>query len=1127
MWEQQSKPVISLPLRPLDSTNERVSTSSSSSRSDSGSYSYSYSETESATETETASTVTREPPLTGQKKFLSFPDLPLPVPQPPRPITSSQVNQPISAEAKKERPSNTNSASSDSYGDSEGYSYSYSHSSNSNEEEDTGSSSGSSYSYSYSSESTKRGKYDATQDKRLKTTHDVKPEESSLSYTYSESLSTEKGRGGGSVTHTYSSTTSGSRSRNGSDSVGTEGSDSYGYSYSSSTDGSTTTRASMPRVKKVSGKIAESTKGTEESSTRDIKKDVATKGSQSYSSSHLCTEDEKTRSSSKHHVSLSSTESETSGVKAAGGSTRIGSRLSESLEIKPNKVSPLSLSTSKSETTPSNSSTNSLITGSIGSGSLRDSSVITQHGTTSTYTEDREGLSQGSVLTDVTPPTASMQTRQVIVLTVPPEEAPRFRVLPRICLVPRGSENDTLSFFLNQLMWIQSDFIRREAEKETMESVSTAIKGDGTKSTEARSKLKTKKGMVKEKQQALGNVPQHHFIKKSLKFALKAVGVETAEERAVALREFVMPMHRDAALSILETYAQKSVFKRVKSMFLAHDKFQSGEVPLDVTLELLGRCGIAHRNMENLTLSICTSFSKGRTPLLCVIQRMPPSGPPIATVEGEEPKPLETKMNEEVVDVCNSALRTGGAAVYWDERRGCIYVGNQSVMKAITSSDTAKRIVVQLEALIYVCFALEACTIEDKSLSAVLYTPLLAALLSCTSKDVPDTKSVLIENALVSVLNPLKQLERLSAHRNLQEKYLMSGEEPILSDTLPERLQDFRGTMVERLRRQVNWAPNPTSDGGGFEMTPPMDPDDVYCELGIKKLRLKELTPEGACCYCLVSARATSGGNWMPTVRIPVVSIKASKKNGFKWKFSRDHSQRVLFACKATDTICIEACYDVEESAGETVTWCVGHVLVSCRGAKSGKLSISPGSLFSDFVTPVPVTKLVQPSKGLFCSLKRKKNATPAISMSILVTCVHSNSLPARASVPPRFLAFRRHVPLMAQLRDAIMNVGGSQMTPLHVLRQQQVQHALVVMLNPTLMDQLQELWERTLQGKMGTKPTDIVQKQRALLTLATKVFSVHNNISGNQAVITNIVGRGAAIPVSVNSLAPRRPVFV
>ncbi|EKF25990.1 hypothetical protein MOQ_010338 [Trypanosoma cruzi marinkellei] len=1129
MWEQKPQPVISLPPRPLAFNNERVSTSSSSSSSDSESYSYSYSETESSTGTETTSTVIQKPPLIGQKKFLSFPDLPLPASQPPQPLIPSQLKQPMSIKAKTERPFNTDSTSSDSYGDSEGYSYSYSNSSTSYEEEETGSSSGSSYSYSYSTESTKRGKYDMTQETRWKTiSHDVKPEESSSSYTYSESTSTEKGRGKGSITHTYTSTISGSHSRNGSDSVETECSDSYGYSYSTTTDGSTTTRAPMPKVKKFSGKLTESTTGTDESSTRDIKKDVATEGSRSYSHSYLHTDEEKTGSSSQHHVSLSSTKSETSGVKAVGGRTRIRSGVSESLDIKSNKLTSLSLSTVKSETKPSASSTTSLITGSIGSGSLRNSSVITRDGTTSTYTEYGDGSRAGSVLTDVPPPAPFKGTREVILLTAPPEEAPRFRVLPPICLVPRGSENDTLSYFLDRLMWIQNDSILREAEKVTSESASAAIKGDGTKSKETMSKSRIKKGMGKEKQQVLLNVPQHHFIKKSLKFALKAVGVESAEERAVALREFVMPMHRDAALPILETYAHKSLIKRVKSMFLAHDKFHSGEVPLDLALELLGRCGIAHRNIGNLTLSICTAFSKGSTPLLRIIQRTPPSGPPTATVEGEEPKLLETQINEEVLDVCNSALRTkDGAKVYWDERRGCIYVGNRGVIKKITSSDIAKRIVVQLEALIYVCFALEAYTIEDKTLFAVLYTPLLVALLSSTSKDVPETKSILVENALISVLNPVKEVERLSAHQNLQEKYLLRGEEPILSDALPERLQDFRGTMVERLRRQVSWAPNPTPDGHGFEMTPPMNPDDVYCELGIKKLRLNELTPEGACCYCLVSAKTTSGGNWMPTVRIPVVSIKASKKSGFKWKFSRDKSQNLWFACKAMDTICIEACYDVEESAGATVTWCVGHVLVPCRGAKSGKLSISPGSLFSDFVPPVPVTKLVEPSEGFFCSLRRKKNATPAISMSIMVTCMHSNSLPARASVPPRFLAFRRHVPLMSQLRDAIMSVGGSQMTPLHVLRHQQVQHALVVMLNPTLMDQLQELWERTLNGKMGAKPTDILQKQRTLLTLATKVFSVHNNISGNQEIISDIVGRDATIPVSINSLAPRRPVFV
>ncbi|RNF08433.1 hypothetical protein TraAM80_02733 [Trypanosoma rangeli] len=1125
MWKAPPPPGAIFAPQPSAPAETSVSTTSYTE----SSYSYSYTETDSPTETEkeTAKIVLQ----TGQQLLPTRPDLPPRVPQIPRRPIPPQVTQVRSSETARGKSTNTVSASSDSYGDSEEYSYSYSYSDEEDEASNGDSYSVSSDGYSYSTVSTKRGKYKTIRDERWNKNEVVRPVESSSSYTYSGSPLTGDGRDVDSTTHisSYGGSTSGSYSSSYSYSGVTGSRDSN----SSSITGSTTSQTPTSGTTGGSQTITGSSTGTESSSARDRRKVVGSDGSQSYSYSYTGEEMEELSPIQRQAFS-STTTLEEDESKLTRSTTQAGEGSSSgSSRLKPAKVHAPPQYHGVGEATQTTESTTSLITGSSTNSLLKTSSELDHADATSTYSVEKDILSERTGLNDVPQSMLLTQIREVVLLTTPPEEAPQFRDLPHACLVPRGSANDTLLHFLEQLLEVQRNSLQREAWNKKTASDATEAKGDGGKSKKAKSNPKTKKDVCSESQnvgdtsEVLMDVPCHHFIKKSLKFALKAVGVETAEERAVALKGCVMPMHRNAALAMLDTYAHKSLLRRITSMFLAHDKFQSGEVSVDVALELLGRCGIAHQHVENITLSVCIFSPKGHTPLLCVIQQMPLPGPPNATVEGEEPLPLQTQISEERVNVCSSAFRTGGTKLYWDDRNSSIYVGNRKVIQKITSPDLAKSIMVQLEALIHVCFVVEACIVEDQSSSAVLYNPLLAALLPATSGAGPGAKSILMENALVSVMNPVKHLQRLSAHRRLQEQYLTNGDEAILCDTLPERQRDVGGTVMEKLRRRVDWAPRPASDGVGFEETAPMNSNDVYYEVGLKKLRLSAPTPEGARCYCLVSARKTLGGTWMPAVDVPVASIKRSKKGGFKWTFACDTNERVLFAGNVADTICIEACYDVEEGDGETATWCAGHVLVACSNAKSGKLSVVGGSLLSDVTPPAPSPKFVHPSKGSWCFWKKKKTATPATSILIVVNGVQPKSLPVRASLPPSFLMFRRHVSLMSQLRDAMLSVGGSRMTPLQVLRQQQVQNCLTVMVSPTLMDLMQVLWDRKLKGKMGAKPKDLSQRQRALLSLASTIISVHNSTAGDSDGIVSIVGRGTAIAAPINPLAPQCPVEV
>ncbi|KEG06979.1 hypothetical protein DQ04_11401000 [Trypanosoma grayi] len=1113
-------------------------------------YSYSYSGSTSSTGSETVSKTSnmvqmlatpssRSPQPKQQQQQKWELQLPPRVPQPSPQVSPSNVAYARSADISAARSVGSVSESSESYsvsgsgGESGSGSYSYSHS-----EEDEGESEGStdssgSGSYSYSSKSTPSE--DLTEPPKRAGVCKAKESESSSSYTYSGSTMTT---GESSVTaaseSSYSGTTSDSYGTGFSATSATGSSGSYSYSTDRRTSSSTSRTLRGGRELETSS----SQTGTTVSGSTDATKKSTDGDSYSYSYSYSYSSKDGSGSVPHRYSSTTSTESGESemSLTTSGSDTRSASlSSSSSLTRKATKDLPPRHPTSSVSAT---TTTTSLITGDTGTQCGSGDSPLDD--VTSAYTASVGGPSRTTTATGMGQETVSVEERELIVLATPPEEAPRIHQLPRSCLVPRGSVNDTFSQFLDRLAEVQSDVLRREAEKSAAAAAAAAVttSKNGSKVKKAKtSKKDTPSANVKQEEEQAApegaikveaNIPSGHFIKRSIKFALKAAGVETVEECASVMKSLAFPVQRDLTLALLDRYAHQCLVRRLTSMFLTHDRFCSGEVSLGIALELLGRCGIANRVAGSVTMSLHLSSPKSRLPLLCVTQRVPPSGPPVAMVEGQEPPVLETQIYTEVVDVCSGVLRAGNTDVYWDERKGDIYVGKAIVARVISTHDAARSVIMQLEALIHVCLAIEACVVNEDLSSAVLYTPLLTALLPFAPGGAPNTKSIIVENAFQTVLNPMLQLEGLAAHRRLQEYHFGNGEDPVLRDTLPDRLEGRSGTtMQQQLRHNVDWAPTPSADAHGFEATKALTPNDVYCELGLKKLRLAEAAPAGARCYCLVSAKKVASDEWMPAVVVPVLAVKPSKKGGYKWTFSHDNTHRVFFAGVTADKLYIEACYDVDEATGVTATWCAGHTTMACSDAKSTTLPVQRGSLLTPRNAPAADGKRVTSSGGCFFFLRRKTNAPPATSLAIVVKHVQVKALPPRDRMPGCFLALRRHVPLMAEVRDAILSIGGPRTHPWLVLRQQQVQSCLAVAANPHLMDVMQVLWDRTLRGKIGTKPKDPSHRHKAILALAAKVVAVHNTIAGDPSVITDIVASGAAIRVPLNPQASQIPVCV
>ncbi|ORC87870.1 uncharacterized protein TM35_000191140 [Trypanosoma theileri] len=1223
--------------KPYVGSSGSNSSSSNSNSNSSYSYSYSYTGSQSGTGTENTSPSPRDnkqksgaaPQLLSMLQRQKEQRQQLLPPRAPRlalgNVSSGEGYQSPPKES-KEGVSKSVSTSSGSYGDSGSYSYSYSYTEEeegTEEEEDeedyTGSNSSYSYSYSYSDEPTDPTGDTVPPNKGNKGKREEVSSVTVSSYSGQDSATTGESSSGSYTTESYTGSTgdsSGSGSYTGSYSV-TDSSDGYSYSYSYSTSGPTVSGTGSTATTTTSGTrssefTTDSSSGTGQGYTDSITRSTG-EDSYSYSYYSYSYSGKDTTSSGPHRYSSTlTTESEDSEMSLTASDTRTGSGSSSSYskshrlhkdlpplypDIRSSKALTTSTSTSTGTTTTATATPSTTTTSLIrddGSSWHSYSDEISRSGSTTVATTSTGRSSRSSTAIGAT---ESVQVREVLTLCAPSEEAPRIRALPHTCLIPYGSVNDTVAQFVDRLSDVQIDVLRKEAqEKAAAAAAAEEGKKEKSKSKKKKESVKVKTSSGKEEIQEKEeknkplvistDVPAGCFIKKSVKFALKAVGVETTEERALILKSLTLPLQHDALLTLLNNQAHQCLFQRIRSMFCAHDRFMSGEVSLNVTLDIFRRCGIAHRNVGDFTLSLHSLSPKARYPMVCVTQRSLLTNPTTNTTpNGENTPPLESQINEVTLDVCSSALRAGGVNVCWDEEGGDLYVGNLPVIKMVgTPRSTARYILQQLEAMIHVCLSVEACTVNDPtSLSHVLYTPLLTALFSSPPSAFPNAKSVIVENALATLLKPIQQLERLATHHRIQERYLGSGEDTLLRDTIPNRQEDMALLIMQEEQYQekqqyaqhgiVDWMPKIAASGDKFETISAQTVNDVHYDVSLKKLRIAEAVPADARCYCLVSARKKSSGEWMRAVVVPVVSVKPSKKGGFKWTFGENETDRIFFAGSKTDTLYIEACYDVSDGVTreggiggeEILTWCAGHAVIVCSSAKSGTFSVMHGSLIPDNNNDnnnnnnnntATESKLVEPSKGFFCCFRRKQNAAAAKSLTIAIRSLRANSLSPRESLPSRCLALRRHVPLMAQMRDAIVNASfdhknnnndnnnsknknkskskndvnttALQPPPLHVLRQQQVQCCFTVAAHTVLMDVLATLWDRTLRGKMGAKPKNTEQKQKALLTLASKIAAVHNNIGEEQDAIVNIVARGASIPGPLNSQqAPQRPIYV
>nr|AAX69341.1 hypothetical protein, conserved [Trypanosoma brucei] len=723
--------------------------------------------------------------------------------------------------------------------------------------------------------------------------------------------------------------------------------------------------------------------------------------------------------------------------------------------------------------------------------------------------------------------------RKTILLAAPSEAEPRFHSLPRGCIVPHSSMEDTLSSFLDQLAELQVETMERNRVLKVLNTEVEAAKDLKERKVSDSQRIASDEANSPADivEAPISVIPSRNLTRKSLMFALRAVGVEKAKERYKILEDVDTVVPREKARTILEYYGSRCLTEKVMSMFVAYDEFYSGEVPLSIAFEILEYCGLVTQTVGKFKIFLRPQVSQGQI-LLCVADQPQEATENIVDDAEGEKRWIQPQTYETTVRCCGEGWKYGDHKVYWNGESGDVFVGSFIVAKGITERKVAVQLLRYIEAFLYVCHAIMVVTVGTGMKLRVLYTPLVEKLLNPTVKGVTDATSFLYELAFGSVFNPKKYVKLLANNSNLRDRYLCEGDDAVLHDTIrPKHLVPkapfmINGDKDDELNTLLMSTANSYTTVSANIWTQ-KGVEGCYLEVGVEKLRISEKVPENARCYCLVSVRKSKDSEWMTAEVLQAVSVGKANKGGFKWKFGKSSSDRLFFTGAIEDSLYVEACYDIVDASGETTTYCVGHVLVPCGKLKSGKLPVRPGSCYT--YTPLDEA-LKQPveASGGFCAPRRKTAGPPAKSLTVTIKRLRSKDVPDLKTLPSRCLSLHRHVSLMSLMCAAVISGRDGGSHPLRWLRQQQVQCCFMVTADSELMDILQGLWKRVMKGKLGPKPQNLGQKYKRILILATKVVAAHNNITGgDQGIITDVVAGKKGIPFTENMNRPLRPVCV
>lgn len=675
------------------------------------------------------------------------------------------------------------------------------------------------------------------------------------------------------------------------------------------------------------------------------------------------------------------------------------------------------------------------------------------------------------------------------------------------------------------------------------------------------------------------------FSERSLRIAFRVLRLNHLE-RTEALKNAPVPLPMATMADIYNTCVAARAKEKVAQAFLAHDTYRSGELSLRVMGGLLRRLGLGTSpTLEGFRISLAASTDATPEMVMNVerlVQAPAPARAASEDREGEKEGGDETPATEaktlqwEVTPVYVSRIIRKNAAakkstpVLWEHN--AIYMGRHVIVRNVTSEALFERLKTYIEAATYLCVLTNVFSIHDaeRGTVTVQYPQFVRSVLLATppskrrhaAPPPPTTMKLLaIENLFRAVFHPMAVLYAFETGRGFP-RYLHDW---AVESTL-------RATNDTEEKRRRNVVPSISADNAHFLPAPPTrPPTEARLSFVLQKVRVPGKPPAHARCFCLVSA-ITPADVFLPAIEVPVHKIVKSTKDpdGFTWVFyaKKQKKDAVLhFAGPAVDRIYVECCYETQElplkadEAGEAAdatvpdsavatVWCAGYAVFAVEGATTAALPVATGSLLHDEPTPAAPAAPSPPhaaaaeadaaagkkkgksGKGVFGFLSKfsrhKRRLAPTTASNIKIEVVKvKRPITGVEKLPARFIAFQRHLPMIAQLRPAVEVVGKDTDHALQALRHQAVRYIFSVAADAALLDQLCTLWSHRTKHWSKTERKDATQQHVQLLSCVAALYALNNCCAGSKNIFARALVKKKALQMSLDEEAPLLPVRV
>lgn len=812
-----------------------------------------------------------------------------------------------------------------------------------------------------------------------------------------------------------------------------------------------------------------------------------------------------------------------------------------------------------------------------------DYSSATKKTTSSTTSSYYYTSETSSVEATMTPDTEKDAMRDLVVLRAPAKDIPAAPPAPKRCFITSRSSDDLVWACVLKLKEMQTQYEAGKAANigTGVEAPSAPLSATEVVNPDEKPSKKSKKKPARGSEAPEGAtagaaasfVPTKDGCasERTLRIAFNLLGMNHLE-RKEALHNAPIPLPFDVLAEILHSCVSARVKEKVAQAFLSHDKYRSGELSLLEMGGLLRRMGVGTSPiLSGFRVSVDVSTSEPMEMLLHAerLVSLTPEGPSNTANDAAHASDasglaevaaaaavLEVPAAQwEVVPIAvgqiikKNVAAKRPTAVQW--RHNSIYMGSHVIFRDVCDEALFQRLKTYIESATYLCVLADVYSIHDAETKtvSVMYPFFIRSVLLAqqpTTSSPKLRKNIFIQNFFRGIYSPLEQLEHYATGKR---SLLYYGEQLALESTL----QSTRDTEEKRRRNAV---PAVTLSKQDFIPAPTMrGPEELQMQFLVEQVRMTGLPPEHSRCFCLVSA-VTPENVFLPAVELPMLTAASSKKTGCVWavdggKQAAQTFSVIQYVGAAVDRIYMEFCYEAKPepeapATGVTAVWSAGYALLPVNGAASTTLPVVPGSLLQASEGGVSVgpglmagavSAAAEPGadpekkKKLFscCAsmLKKKKQVSPAVvACSVTVKVLKAEKLAStREDLPTRYIAMKRHLPMVISLRGAIRTLGKTMKCASQTLRHQAAQYIFAVAADAILLDQLAILWDYKVKHFRKSERKDDDYRQQQLLRCVGALYGLYSCSAGSKHHFAEALKKGKALQIKLDEEPLRKTV--